>query len=354
MRATTLVPDPAVVTLEELVADDAGVTLVLRTRRPTTCCPVCDQPAVRIHSWYTRRLADVPWQGLAVCLRLHSRRWFCDNPGCARRIFTERLPTVAPPHAQRTPRLAVIVLVFGVAVGGAPGAPAGRPGDRGERRHAPAGGRRCDAPGGRDAARPGRGRLEPEARPHLRHDPRRPGGASPGRPAPRPLRREPGNVAESAPRCRDYLPRSRRGLCRRCAPGRAVRGPGGRSLARIRTCSSACWHDTTPRSARCAWPRWPCPPRRRRRPPISAAAPRRLAHPSRRRQRGPRGSASGATRDGRPATPRSTRCTVKGWASARSPGTSASTSAPSGSIAPPRAAPCVGYHGRPLPSPLRP
>ena len=74
MRTATLVPDPAVVTLEEIVADDAGVTLVLRARRPTACCPLCDQPATRIHSWYTRQLADVPWQGLAVRLRLRTRR----------------------------------------------------------------------------------------------------------------------------------------------------------------------------------------------------------------------------------------------------------------------------------------
>jgi hypothetical protein len=122
MRTANLVPDPAVVTLEEIVANDAGVTLVLRARRPTARCPVCDHPAARVHSWYTRRLADVPWQGLAVCLRLRTRRWFCDNPHCERHIFTERLPTVALPHAQRTQRLATIVLVFGVAVGGAPGA----------------------------------------------------------------------------------------------------------------------------------------------------------------------------------------------------------------------------------------
>ena len=59
---------------------------------------------------------------MAVCVRLRTRRWFCDNPHCERRIFTERLPTVALPHAQRTQRLATIILVFGVAVGGAPGA----------------------------------------------------------------------------------------------------------------------------------------------------------------------------------------------------------------------------------------
>ena len=122
MRTASLVPDPAVVTLEEIVADDAGVTLVLRARRPTACCPVCDHPAARAHSWYTRRLADVPWQGLAVCLRLRTRRWFCDNPDCARQIFTERLPTIALSHAQRTRRLATIILAFGVAVGGLPGA----------------------------------------------------------------------------------------------------------------------------------------------------------------------------------------------------------------------------------------
>jgi transposase len=53
---------------------------------------------------------------------LHTRRWFCDTPCCPRRIFTERLPTVAAPFSQRTTRLATIVPIFGVAVGGAPGA----------------------------------------------------------------------------------------------------------------------------------------------------------------------------------------------------------------------------------------
>lgn len=122
MRTATLVPDPAAVTLEEIVADEAGVTLVLRARRPTACCPCCGGVATRIHSWYTRQLGDLPWQGLAVAVRLRTRRWRCDNPLCARRIFTERLPLVAAPHARRTSRLAAILLVFGVAVGGLPGA----------------------------------------------------------------------------------------------------------------------------------------------------------------------------------------------------------------------------------------
>ncbi len=122
MGTASLVPDPAVATLEEIAAADGAVTIVVRACRRQVDCPVCAQPATRVHSWYTRQLADLPWQGLRVGIRLHTRRWCCDNPQCPRRIFTERLPTVAATQAQRTARLATIVLVFGVAVGGLPGA----------------------------------------------------------------------------------------------------------------------------------------------------------------------------------------------------------------------------------------
>ena len=122
MRTRTLVPDPAVVTLEEIVSDAASITVVVRACRQEACCPDCGQPARRVHSRYTRRLRDLPWQGLAVALVLHARRWFCDTPQCPRRVFTERLPTIAALHSRRTTRLARVVLAFAVAVGGRPGA----------------------------------------------------------------------------------------------------------------------------------------------------------------------------------------------------------------------------------------
>ncbi len=122
MRSKTLIPDPTAIAIEQIVPDAAEVVLVARTRRPFAPCSVCGQAATRVHSWYTRSLRDLPWQGLAVRMELHTRRWFCDNPCCPRRIFTERLPTVAAPFSQRTTRLATIVVIFGVAVGGAPGA----------------------------------------------------------------------------------------------------------------------------------------------------------------------------------------------------------------------------------------
>jgi transposase len=122
MATRTLVPDPAVVTLEELIAEAAGITVIVRACRPEVCCPDCGRPTRRIHSRYTRHLRDLPWQGLGVTVMLHTRRWRCATPQCPRRVFTERMPTLSPPHGRRTTRLGRLVLAFGVAVGGRPGA----------------------------------------------------------------------------------------------------------------------------------------------------------------------------------------------------------------------------------------
>jgi transposase len=56
-----------------------------------------------------------------VQLPLQGRKWFCPNRSCRRRIFTERLPTIAAPWARRTLRLAQRLLALGVALGGKAG-----------------------------------------------------------------------------------------------------------------------------------------------------------------------------------------------------------------------------------------
>jgi transposase len=84
-------------------------------------CPLCATPARRIHSDYGRTLADLPWAQYRVCLQLRVRKWFCRNRACHRRIFTERLPTIAAPWARRTLRLAQRLVALGVALGGTAG-----------------------------------------------------------------------------------------------------------------------------------------------------------------------------------------------------------------------------------------
>jgi hypothetical protein len=47
-------------------------------------------------------LADLPWAGHPVTLQVWVRRFRCGNRQCPRRIFAERLPELAAPHARRT------------------------------------------------------------------------------------------------------------------------------------------------------------------------------------------------------------------------------------------------------------
>ena len=122
MPTATLIPDPANLHLEELISEEDGITVVVSASRATVRCPDCDEPTSRVHSHYWRTPVDLPWQGLAVRLRLHTRRWRCANPRCPRRIFTERLPRVVASSARRTARLAAVVEAIAFALGGEPGA----------------------------------------------------------------------------------------------------------------------------------------------------------------------------------------------------------------------------------------
>src|SRR3989475_1868246 len=97
------------------------ITLRVRATPHSAPCPLCATPARCIHSDYERTLADLPWAQYRVRLQLRVRKWFCRNRSCPRRIFTERLPTVAVPWARRTLRLAQRLIALGVALGGKAG-----------------------------------------------------------------------------------------------------------------------------------------------------------------------------------------------------------------------------------------
>ena len=99
----------------------AQITLRVQSTQTRAPCPLCATPARRIHSDYGRTLADLPWAQYRVCLQLRVRKWFCGNRRCRRRIFTERLPTVAAPWARRTLRLAQRLIALGLALGGMAG-----------------------------------------------------------------------------------------------------------------------------------------------------------------------------------------------------------------------------------------
>ena len=89
---------------------------------PSGTCPVCEHRTSRLHSHYQRTLADLPWGSRSVRLSLRVRRFRCPEPGCPRRIFTERLPSLVEPYARKTTRLYEILRLAGSALGGEAGA----------------------------------------------------------------------------------------------------------------------------------------------------------------------------------------------------------------------------------------
>jgi transposase len=106
--------------LERIDRHDQGFEILVTTRQPGTC-PLCKRISTARHSGYTRRLADLPWQGLSVRIWLRVHRYRCRNQECPRRIFCERIPGVARVYGRSTERLEEIVGVVGYVAGGLPG-----------------------------------------------------------------------------------------------------------------------------------------------------------------------------------------------------------------------------------------
>jgi transposase len=102
--------------------DGMTLTLGIATTSPNASCPACGGQSWRVHSRYTRLLADEPAFGRRVRLRMAVRRFLCFEPGCPRRIFVEPLGGLAARHARTTTRLARAHLAIGSALGGEAGA----------------------------------------------------------------------------------------------------------------------------------------------------------------------------------------------------------------------------------------
>ena len=99
----------------EIGADHVSLSAI--TTAAAAECPICGCASSRVHSRYTRTVRDLPWHGRSVILHLRIRRFFCDQRGCRRTIFAERIPEVAGDYARKTERLESALLAVGFALG---------------------------------------------------------------------------------------------------------------------------------------------------------------------------------------------------------------------------------------------
>lgn len=97
------------------------IELGLRGASISAACPLCGVGSHRVHSRYSRSVRDLPWAGVQMILRIHVRRFFCENSDCGRSVFAEQLPELAARRARQTPRLNDTLVEVGLECGGEPG-----------------------------------------------------------------------------------------------------------------------------------------------------------------------------------------------------------------------------------------
>jgi transposase len=116
-----LLPHLAGVVVEE-VAVAAGLLLVMaRARAATAACPGCGAASGRVHSRYSRTLADAAIGGRQVGIVLAVRRFFCAAPDCRRKTFAEQVDGLTSRYARKTPLLAGVLGRIAVALAGRAG-----------------------------------------------------------------------------------------------------------------------------------------------------------------------------------------------------------------------------------------
>jgi transposase len=119
-HSQALLPNPDLLILERIERETNRFRLTVRVEQEPTC-PRCGAVSRSRHSFYSRRLQDLPWQGMAVELRAIVGRFRCRNASCPRQIFCERLPQIAQAYGRQTARTAEIVRLIGYVAGGLPG-----------------------------------------------------------------------------------------------------------------------------------------------------------------------------------------------------------------------------------------
>jgi transposase len=104
--------------IEGVTASANELLVHVVSQSPRACCPRCGVQASRIHSRYTRHIADLPCAGRHVTLVLTVRKFFCPNPACPRSIFAEQFPDLVPSYARLTNRLREALVSLGLATCG--------------------------------------------------------------------------------------------------------------------------------------------------------------------------------------------------------------------------------------------
>src|SRR6266480_288300 len=117
-----LLPHLAGVAVERVDQWPGLVCLSVRSGSEEGTCPRCQAVSCRVHSRYTRRLADAAVGGQRVVIRLAVRRFFCDAADCPARTFAGQIEGLTTAYARRTLLLQRMLEAIALALAGRAGA----------------------------------------------------------------------------------------------------------------------------------------------------------------------------------------------------------------------------------------
>ena len=104
--------------LDSIEVREQRVIVHLHATAPTAACPHCGTAGSRVHSRYSRTIADVAFGGRHLELKLLVRKWICPEASCSRHIFAERFPELVQRYARMTNRLITALQAVGVIANG--------------------------------------------------------------------------------------------------------------------------------------------------------------------------------------------------------------------------------------------
>jgi zinc-finger of transposase IS204/IS1001/IS1096/IS1165/Transposase len=118
MPTTPLFPLPEGLEMTSISETSDELLVRVTSHCSSSLCPHCSTPSSAIHSSYRRHPRDLPCTGRPIRLELTVRKFFCRNPDCSRKVFTERLPDFIEVSSRLTKRLRTAVQEVGFATCG--------------------------------------------------------------------------------------------------------------------------------------------------------------------------------------------------------------------------------------------
>ncbi|MET8081537.1 transposase family protein [Streptomyces sp. NPDC005303] len=124
MRVETLkdllLPGPNLM-VRQLTTVDGNLVVDAAGCEPPGNCPQCTHPATRVRSRYWRQISELPVGGRGLIVRLHVRRFFCDQIQCPLRTSVEQVAALTESRRRSSPAARSALRAVAMELGGRPG-----------------------------------------------------------------------------------------------------------------------------------------------------------------------------------------------------------------------------------------